>query len=202
MKKHVLASALLGAALAFGTALPVLAEDYFGSTELPTNPTTDNSQVAASAVTTNDTVFQVFNNLTFDEVAEIDDTLNMTASTLHHSPSQYKFNAVSMFGLDGDATQVKGTTIGNLTGVKAGDEVVVYFLTDTGESALLTAVAGDGTVKITGDASGLDLTAGKFVVIKATGSDAGTPTNTWNASTETSTTTKTGYSVPNTADRG
>lgn len=201
MKKHVFASAVLGAALAFGAILPVLAEGEVPSAGA-TGASTTTAGITAANVPTTDAAYTTFHSKDINtSTASYGTSVTAAATKMGVSSDRWNVAAVAMFDLTGDAASVNGAVINGVAGINKGDHVCVLHITGDTTSELLSAEAtGTNQIKITQTPS----TLSPFVVLKATAVSTNTTgkTTTSTSTSTTSTTTQSGYNVPNTADRG
>jgi len=209
MKKRVLVSSLLGGALAFAVAVtPVFAQSAIPSTELPTDPKSSTTEVDVYATPSTADAYQVFTSVSFENaLAWYGLPTADIAAMMNVSENDYYLATAAMFNVSAtDPAKVNGMYVTGLNRVVKNHPVTVMAEDTAGNCELLTAtVNGDGTITILSTPT-IDLADATFVVFIGTAKNASTKTSTGStgttATTTTSTSTKTGYNVPNTADRG
>lgn len=204
MKKHVLVSAAISAALLFGATLPVFAGGEVPSAGL--EPVKADNGLTVTAETTSSEVFSEFHNNDINvATAKYGFSNAQVASKMSISLDSYDIVATAVFDVSGDAASVAGATFTGVYGIAKGDMVAVLHVKNDGTGELLAASApADNAVKVAEAPSSLS----PFVILKgvkkssSSTSSSTTSTTTSTTTTSTSTSTKTGYNVPNTADRG
>lgn len=178
MKKHVFASAALGAALVLGTMLPVFAQGEEPSAGL--NPVAGNNGLTCSQISSDNAVYTTFHSSDISASLASYGTSVDAVKGVMGVGADYTVAAVASFYVDGDPAAVKGATFTGVYGIGAGDKVAVLHINESaGTSELLKASApAANTVQVLTAPSSLS----PFVILKAVKKGA--------------------YSVPNTADRG